>query len=49
MESGVTKRILFFVYWRALAPQAIRAFASFKPEPLQNFNRIISSKSYPSR
>jgi len=31
MKSGVAKRILFLVDRRALAAQAVRAFASFDP------------------
>src|SRR5437868_1033733 len=33
MKSGVGRRILFLVDRRALAAQAVRAFASFEPEP----------------
>jgi type I restriction enzyme R subunit len=40
MKSGVAKRILFLVDRRALAAQAVRAFASFDPEPNQKFDRI---------
>ena len=40
MKSGVAKRILFLVDRRALAAQAVRAFASFEPEPNQKFNKI---------
>ena len=40
MKSGVAKRILFLVDRRALAAQAVRAFASFEPEPNKRFNKI---------
>ena len=40
MKSGVAKRILFLVDRRALAAQAILAFASFEPEPGLKFDRI---------
>ena len=40
MKSGVGKRILFLVDRRALAAQAVRAFASFEPEPSQKFDKI---------
>ena len=40
MESGVGKRILFLVDRRALAAQAVRAFASFEPEPNLKFDKI---------
>ena len=40
MKSGVGKRILFLVDRRALAAQAVRAFASFEPEPNQKFDKI---------
>lgn len=40
MKSGVAKRILFLVDRRALAAQAVRAFASFEPEPNKKFNKI---------
>ena len=33
MKSGVARRILFLVDRRALAAQAVNAFASFEPEP----------------
>lgn len=33
MKSGVGRRILFLVDRRALAAQAVRAFAAFEPEP----------------
>ena len=42
MKSGVGHRILFLVDRRALAAQAIRAFASFEPEPGLKFNKIYS-------
>ena len=40
MKSGVAKRILFLVDRRALAAQAVRAFASFEPEPGLKFDKI---------
>ena len=40
MKSGVPKRILFLVDRRALAAQAVLAFASFEPEPGLKFDRI---------
>jgi type I restriction enzyme, R subunit len=40
MKSGAAKRILFLVDRRALAAQAVRAFASFEPEPNKKFNKI---------
>ncbi len=40
MKSGVAKRILFLVDRRALAAQAVRAYASFNAEPGLKFNKI---------
>jgi len=40
MKSGTAKRILFMVDRRALAAQAVRAFASFEAEPGLKFNKI---------
>ncbi len=40
MKSGVGRRVLFLVDRRALAAQAVRAFASFEPEPNQKFDRL---------
>jgi type I restriction enzyme R subunit len=40
MKAGVAKRVLFLVDRRALAAQAVRAFASFDPEPNQKFTQI---------
>jgi type I restriction enzyme, R subunit len=40
MKSGVGQRILFLVDRRALAAQAVRAFASFEPEPGRKFDKI---------
>lgn len=40
MKSGVAKRVLFLVDRRALAAQAVRAFASFEAEPGQKFDAI---------
>ncbi len=40
MKSGLGRRILFLVDRRALAAQAVRAFASFEPEPGLKFDRI---------
>jgi type I restriction enzyme R subunit len=40
MKSGVAQRVLFLVDRRALAAQAVRAFASFDAEPGQKFDRV---------
>ncbi len=40
MKSSVAKRILFLVDRRALAAQAVRAFASFEAEPGLKFNKV---------
>lgn len=40
MKSGTAKRILFLVDRRALAAQAVRAFASFEAEPGLKFDKI---------
>ncbi len=40
MKSGVAKRVLFLVDRRALAAQAVKAFASFGAEPGLKFNQI---------
>lgn len=40
MKAGVARRILFLVDRRALAAQAVRAFASFEPEQGLKFDRI---------
>jgi type I restriction enzyme R subunit len=40
MKSGVGRRILFLVDRRALAAQAVLAFASFEPEPGLKFDKI---------
>lgn len=40
MKSGAAKRILFMVDRRVLAAQAVRAFASFEPEPGLKFDKI---------
>ena len=40
MKSRVGQRILFLVDRRALAAQAVRAFASFEPEPGLKFDKI---------
>lgn len=40
MKSGVAKRVLFLVDRRALAAQAVKAFASFEAEPGLKFNQI---------
>ena len=40
MKSGVGTRILFLVDRRSLAAQAVRAFASFEPEPGLKFDQI---------
>lgn len=48
MKSGVARRILFLVDRRALAAQAVRAFASFEPEPGLKFDQIyeVYSQSF---
>jgi type I restriction enzyme R subunit len=45
MKSGVGRRILFLVDRRALAAQAMRAFASFEAEPGLKFDRIYETYS----
>ena len=40
MKTETAKRILFLVDRRALAAQAVRAFASFEAEPGQKFDKI---------
>jgi len=40
MKCGVAKRVLFLVDRRALAAQAVKAFASFEAEPGLKFNQI---------
>ena len=40
MKSGVARRVLFLVDRRALAAQAVRAFAAFEPEPGLKFDKI---------
>ena len=40
MKAEVAKRILFLVDRRALAAQAVRAFASFEAEPGLKFNKV---------
>ena len=40
MKSGTARRILFLVDRRALAAQAVRAFASFEAEPGLKFDRL---------
>ena len=40
MKSGVAKRVLFLVDRRALAAQAVRAFAAFEAEPGKKFDKI---------
>ncbi len=40
MKTGVARRVLFLVDRRALSAQAVRAFASFEPEPGLKFDRI---------
>jgi type I restriction enzyme R subunit len=40
IKSGVARRVLFLVDRRALAAQAVRAFAAFEPEPGLKFNKI---------
>ena len=40
IKSGLAQRVLFLVDRRALAAQAVQAFASFEAEPGLKFNRI---------
>jgi type I restriction enzyme, R subunit len=40
MKSGIARRVLFLVDRRALAAQAVRAFASFEAEPGLKFDKI---------
>lgn len=40
MKSGTARRILFLVDRRALAAQAVRAFAAYEPEPGLKFDQI---------
>src|SRR6266478_4248324 len=40
MEAGAAKRILFLVDRRALAAQAVRAFASFEAKPGLKFDKV---------
>lgn len=40
LESEVARRVLFLVDRRALAAQAVKAFAAFEPEPNQKFNQL---------
>lgn len=40
LRSGVARRVLFLVDRRALAAQAVRAFASFEPEPGLKFDKL---------
>jgi type I restriction enzyme R subunit len=40
MKSGVARRVLFLVDRRALAAQAVRAFASFEAEPGMKFDKL---------
>src|SRR6266508_2421938 len=40
MKSGAARRVLFLVDRRALAAQAVRAYASFEAEPGLKFDRI---------
>lgn len=40
MKTGVARRVLFLVDRRALAAQAVRAFASYEAEPGLKFDRI---------
>ena len=45
MKSGVARRILFLVDRRALAAQAVRAFASFEAEPGLKFDKVYEMYS----
>ena len=51
MKSGVARRVLFLVDRRALAAQAVRAFASFEAEPGLKFDKIyeVYSPALPAR
>src|SRR5690606_28614108 len=40
MKAGVARRVLFLVDRRALAAQAVRAFASFEAEPGKKFDQL---------
>lgn len=40
MKAGVVRRVLFLVDRRALAAQAVRAFAAFEAEPGKKFDQI---------
>lgn len=40
LKSGTARRVLFLVDRKALAAQAVRAFASYEPEPALKFNKI---------
>jgi type I restriction enzyme R subunit len=40
MKAGVARRVLFLVDRRALAAQAVRAFAAFEPEPGRKFDQL---------
>lgn len=40
MKAGVARRVLFLVDRKALAAQAVRAFASFDAEPNKKFNKV---------
>ncbi|MBE7465519.1 MAG: DEAD/DEAH box helicase family protein [Planctomycetes bacterium] len=40
LRSGYARRILFLVDRRALAAQAVRAFAAFEPEPGMKFDKL---------
>jgi type I restriction enzyme, R subunit len=48
MKAGLARRILFLVDRRALAAQAVNAFASFEPEPGLKFDKIyeVYSQSF---
>ena len=45
MKPEVGKRVLFLVDRRALAAQAVRAFASFEAGPSKNFDKICEVHS----
>ena len=49
MKSGVARRVLFLVDRRALAAQAVRAFASFEAEPGLKFDKIYEVYTSGSR
>jgi type I restriction enzyme R subunit len=45
LKSGTARRVLFLVDRRALAAQAVRAFAAFEPEPGLKFDKVYETYS----